>query len=348
MHKTLLLDFTHTELQQWVQDCGEPHYRAGQLLDWLYKKHAARVEELSNLPKSWRDYLSQSVELTPFRASSTQRSQDGTRKTLFYLHDGLAIESVQILMKAHYTLCISTQVGCPVNCDFCLTGRQGFMRNLTSGEILGQILAAQRNLSEGERISNIVLMGMGEPLLNYTHTMKAIRMMLAEEGLHFSNRKITLSTAGIIPGIQRLGQEDFTINLAVSLNASTDAIRSHIMPINQTYPLESLLDACRAFPLPERRRITFEYVLLDGINDKPEHARTLSKILRGIRCKINLIPYNATPGSPYQSSSEVRILAFQDILTQRGYSAFIRVSKGSDISAACGQLRGQVQAGVAE
>ena len=343
MHKTLLLDFTQTELQQWVRDSGEPPYRARQLLDWLYKKYAIRVEELSNLPTAWRERLERLAELTPFTASSTQRSQDGTQKTLFQLHDGLSIESVRIVMKEHFTLCISTQAGCAVDCDFCLTGKQGFTRNLTSGEILGQILAAQRGLNAGERISNIVLMGMGEPLLNYANTVKAIRMMLAEEGLNFSNRKITLSTAGIIPGIQRLGQEDFSINLAISLNAPTDEIRSRIMPINQTYSLGALLDACRAFPLSERRRITFEYILLDGINDAPDHARALARILRGIRCKLNLIPYNASPDSPYLPSSETRTLTFQSILSQHDYSVFIRASKGRDISAACGQLRGSRQ-----
>jgi 23S rRNA (adenine2503-C2)-methyltransferase len=345
MNKTLLLDFDSIELQEWVRASGEPTYRARQLLDWLYKKHAVSVEELSNLPLNWRERLARSVELTPFAASSSQQAQDGTKKYLFQLHDGESIESVRIPMKEHYTLCISTQVGCAVNCDFCLTGQQGFTRNLTSGEILGQILHVQRELSSDDRISNIVLMGMGEPLLNYQHTVKAIRMMLAEEGLNFSNRKITLSTAGIIPGIQQLGREEFTINLAISLNAPTDDIRSRLMPINRTYPLAKLLDACRAYPLPERRRITFEYILLYDINDAPEHAKILTKILQGIRCKINLIPYNATSDNPYRSSPEKRILAFQEILSQHGYSAFIRASKGRDISAACGQLRGHRQAG---
>jgi 23S rRNA (adenine2503-C2)-methyltransferase len=345
MDKTLLLDFDNTELQEWVRTSGEPPYRARQLLDWLYKKYAVSVEELSNLPMDWREQLAQSVELTPFTASSFQRSQDGTQKYLFQLHDGESIESVRIPMKEHYTLCISTQAGCAVNCDFCLPGERGFTRNLTSGEILGQILHVQRELSSGARISNIVLMGMGEPLLNYQHTVKAIRMMLAEEGLNFSNRKITLSTAGIIPGIRQLGRENFTINLAVSLNAPTDDIRSRLMPINRTYPIARLLNACRAYPLPERRRITFEYILLHNINDATEHAKILTNILQGIRCKINLIPYNSTPDSPYRPSSEERILAFQEILSQHGYSAFIRASKGRDISAACGQLRGHRQAG---
>lgn len=342
MPKLLLLDLPFSELEAWVLASGEPRYRARQLADWLYKKSAATVDELTNLPAAWRDHLSNTALLTPFTDAATHISHDGTRKFLFRLHDGASIESVCIPMKAHWTLCVSTQVGCAVKCAFCITGQQGFTRHLSAGEIVGQILAVQRALSESDRITNIVLMGMGEPLLNYASTVAAIRTMLAEEGLHISNRKITLSTAGIIPGIQRLGREDFTINLAVSLNAPTDAIRSRMMPINRTYPLQRLLDACRAFPLPERRRITFEYILLRGINDAPDHARTLSAILQGIRCKINLIPYNAVPGSPYQASSDEGILAFQNILAQRGYSAFIRASKGSDIAAACGQLRGSL------
>jgi 23S rRNA (adenine2503-C2)-methyltransferase len=212
---------------------------------------------------------------------------------------------------------------------------------LSSGEILGQILAVQRELSTEERISNIVLMGMGEPLLNYDHTVQAIRMMLAEEGLNFSNRKITLSTAGIVPGIRRLGHEDFTINLAVSLNAPNDGLRSQLMPVNTTYPLHQLLHACRSYPLPERRRITFEYILFENLNDTPDHAVRLTNILRGIRCKINLIPFNATEEISYSPSAEDRILEFQNILLRHDYSAFIRASKGADISAACGQLRGQ-------
>ena len=214
-------------------------------------------------------------------------------------------------------------------------------RNLRPGEILGQVLAVRRDLAGASRISNIVFMGMGEPLRNYAHTVKAIRMLLAAEGLHFSNRKITLSTAGVIPGIVQLGQEDFTINLAISLNAPTDELRSQLMPINRTYPLAQLLQACRAYPLPERRRITFEYVLLDHVNDAPEHAAALAKMLRGIPSKINLIPLNMTSGAAYAPPPENRMLAFQQILLQHDYATFIRASKGADISAACGQLSGQ-------
>jgi 23S rRNA (adenine2503-C2)-methyltransferase len=338
MKKDLLLDKDVAEMDEFVRSSGEPQYRTGQLLEWIYKKDAVSFDEMTNLSKKWRGILQESACLSPFRSFFVQSAADGTRKYLFELHDNLSVESVCIPMKEHFTLCISTQVGCALGCVFCLTGKQGFSRNLSSGEILGQILTVRRELSSERRISNIVLMGMGEPLLNYEQTIKAIRMMLAEDGLDFSNRKITLSTAGVIPGIVKLGQEDFMINLAISLNAPTDELRSELMPINKTYPLPRLLEVCRSYPLPERRRITFEYVLLDDINDAPEHAVTLANILRGIRCKINLIPLNVTADSPYNPSPEDKILRFQDILLQRDYSTFIRESKGSDISAACGQL----------
>ncbi len=341
MKKKLLLDKDVAELDEFVRASGEPQYRARQLLDWMYKKLAMSFDEMTDIPQKWREVLRESVNLTPFKSFSLQLSVDGTRKYLFELHDGAYIESVCIPMKEHFTLCLSTQVGCALNCGFCLTGKRGFLRNLSSGEILGQILAVQRDLSLKKRISNIVLMGMGEPLLNYDQTIKAIRMILSEEGLNFSNRKITLSTAGIIPGIMKLGQEDFTINLAISLNAPTDELRSELMPINTTYPLHQLLQVCRSYPLPERRRITFEYILLNNINDSPYHAVTLAKLLRGIRCKINLIPLNSTTEIPYVPSSEDKILMFQDILLHHDYSTFIRASKGVDISAACGQLRGE-------
>lgn len=339
--KELLLDKSIQELYAFVQAAGQPQYRARQLVEWIYKKRAASFDAMSNLSKTWRAELQTVSDVTPFVSQLSELSRDGTRKYLFQLRDGLFIESVCIPMKETFTLCISTQVGCALRCAFCLTGKQGFSRNLTAGEILGQILAVQRELAPAHRVSNIVLMGMGEPFLNYTQTIKAIAMMLAEEGLNLSNRRITLSTAGIIPGIQQFGQEAFTINLAVSLNAPTDELRSQLMPINQTYPLSDLLAACRSYPLEERRRITFEYILFDHLNDTPEHAALLAKMLQGIRCKINLIPLNPTSATPYQPSSEERILAFQNILIHHNYSVFIRASKGADISAACGQLRGQ-------
>lgn len=343
MEKELLLNKDVTEMREFARACGQPDYRAQQLIEWIYQKQAVSFDEMTNLPKAWRQELAGSTLLTPFTSSSMQISADQTRKYLFELHDGLYIESVCIPMKENFTLCISTQVGCALQCAFCLTGKQGFSRNLSAGDILGQILAVQRDTPPGSRISNIVLMGMGEPLLNYEETVKAIRMMLAEDGLNFSNRKITLSTAGVVPGIIKLGQENFTINLAVSLNAPTDTLRSQLMPINRTYPLKELLQACRDYPLPERRRITFEYIMFDQLNDTAEHARELAALLRGVRCKINLIPLNATPNIPFIPSSEEKILAFQKILLKQDYSTFIRASKGADILAACGQLSGKCQ-----
>lgn len=342
MSKELLVDKNLEEMQEFVEISGQPVYRVRQLLEWIYKKRVLSFEELTTLPKTWRKELQERYWLSPFRSFSVQISADQTRKYLFELHDGTHIESVCIPMKEHFTLCISTQVGCPLQCAFCLTGKQGFVRNLTAGEILGQILVVQRENLSDRRISNLVLMGMGEPLLNYEQTVKAIRMMLSEEGLNFSNRKITLSTAGIVPGIIKLGHEDFTINLAISLNAPTDDLRSQIMPINNRYPLQQLLQACRSYPLPERRRITFEYILLDKINDSLGYARALARLLQGIRCKINLIPLNPISETPFAPSSEETILAFQNVLLEQGYSTFIRASKGADISAACGQLRGCV------
>ena len=319
-------------------------YRAQQLLEWIYARRVQSFDEMSNLPKHWRIWLEEHAQVNPFCSYSVQESSDRTRKYLFELHDGRYIESVCIPMKEHFTLCISSQVGCALKCAFCLTGRQGFIRQLHAGEILGQILTVQRELATAEsRISNIVFMGMGEPLLNYEEIVKAVRVMLAEEGLNLSNRKITLSTAGIVPGMQRLGREDFLINLAVSLNAPNDDIRSQLMPINKRYPLAQLLQACRDFPLPERRRITFEYILLNQLNDTIEHADQVAQMLRGIRCKINLIPFNATAETRFQTSTEERVFAFQERLLTHGYSTFIRASKGADISAACGQLSGQRQ-----
>ncbi len=343
MEKELLLDKNFGEMQEFVKAAGQPAYRVRQLFEWMYKQRASSFDELTNIPQVWRTELRETSSLSPFKSFSVQVSADRTRKYLFELHDGLHIESVCIQMAEYFTLCISTQAGCALQCIFCLTGKQGFSRNLSSGEILGQILAVQRENPSDIRISNIVLMGMGEPLLNYKQSVKAIRMMLAENGFNFSNRKITLSTVGIVPGIIKLGQEDFTINLAVSLNAPTDKLRSQLMPVNETYSLSQLLQACRSYRLPERRRITFEYILIHKINDSPDHARTLAGLLRGIRCKINLIPLNQTPETPFVSSYQETILAFQNLLTEQGYSAFIRASRGPDILAACGQLRGRAR-----
>jgi 23S rRNA (adenine2503-C2)-methyltransferase len=255
------------------------------------------------------------------------------------LGDGEEIESVLIPDEDRLTACISTQAGCPLACRFCLTGLMGMRRNLTTAEIVGEILTLQDSLASGERISNIVLMGMGEPLLNFPAVERALRILCDEHGANFSPRRVTLSTAGHVPGIQKLAASDLAVNLAVSLSATTDAVRDQLMPINRRWPIAELLKACRAYPLPNRRRLTFEYVMLDGVNDTTEDATRLVRLLRGIRCKINLIPFNATPDLPDRPSPRDRIEAFQQILCDAHLTATIRESRGRDIAAACGMLR---------
>ncbi len=264
---------------------------------------------------------------------------DGTRKWLLEMEDGLRIETVLIPEEDHWTQCISTQVGCAMGCTFCRTARMGFKRSLSTWEILEQVSLARRTFREG-RIRNVVLMGMGEPLANYESVVRALRLMLLPEGLSLSRRRITLSTCGLIPEMKRLVEEGLGIKLAVSLNAPTDEIRNRLMPINRRYPLKALLSACRGLGLPNRERITFEYVLFGGLNDAPIHARMLASLLRGIRCKVNLIPYNPFPGSTHQRPQEGDVLRFQRILISFNYTATIRWSRGTDILAACGQLAG--------
>jgi 23S rRNA (adenine2503-C2)-methyltransferase len=265
----------------------------------------------------------------------------GTKKFLFQLKDGNRIESVLIPDKSRLTLCVSTQVGCAFGCRFCLTGKMGWKRNLTISEILNQILAVRETLKERASITNIVLMGMGEPLANYSNTLHAIELMTNPDAFKFSSRRVTLSTVGLLPELERLSKEKNSLRLAISLNAANEETRSHLMPINRRYPLRKLLEACRNFPLRPRTRITFEYVLVDGINDSPQDAKKLVKILRGIPSKVNLIPLNEAPGIPFKRPSEEKVRAFQDILMKGGFTAIVRASKGVEISAACGQLQGK-------
>lgn len=336
--KESILNLEEFALKEVVRSRGEPEYRAVQILDWIYQKKVASFAEMTNLPIRLRDFLSTYYEIDPLRLLDCQESLDGTVKFLFGLGDDKKIESVLIPMDHNLTLCISTQVGCPLDCKFCLTGVMGYTRNLTAGEIAGQVLFVQRWLSPERRISNVVFMGMGEPLVNYQNTVTAIRILLSEKGLNLSNRKITVSTVGIVPGIQKLGQEEFMVNLAISLHAPSNELRTKLMPVNKKYPLEVLLKTCQEYPLPKRRRITFEYVLLKGVNDKPAHATELAKVLKGLRCKINLLPFNEAEELPYERPSDREVLQFQKILIEQGYSVFIRTSRGRDILAACGQL----------
>ena len=295
---------------------------------------------MTNLSKMFRQELSRISFVSSLSPLQVEKSKDGTQKFLFGLEDGNKIESVLIPEKKRLTLCISTQAGCAMGCQFCLTGKRGLKRNLTTAEIVNQILAVRETLPDKTSITNIVLMGMGEPLANYGNVLKAIELMTHPEAFKFSSRRVTLSTVGLLPELKQLAQEKIRFRLAVSLNASTEETRSRLMPINLRHPLKKLLELFRKYPLPPRARITFEYVLLEGENDSFEDAKRLLKLLKWIPSKINLIPLNEAPGIPYKKPSEERVRQFQEILMEGGLTAVIRTSKGADISAACGQLQG--------
>lgn len=340
MRKIDLRNLVLVETEDLAETLGLERYRGRQIFHWVYGKAAGSIERMTDLSKEARNLLSRKAYVSKLTEIKRQQSIDGTVKFLFaLLEDGHRIESVLIPEEDRLTLCISTQVGCGMGCTFCLTGKGGLVRNLKSSEIVNQVLTVQGSLPPEQRLTNIVIMGMGEPLANYNSTIKAIEILSHPLGPAFGARRITLSTSGLIPQIKRLGQSGLNINLAISLNASTDGQRNLIMPINKKYPLAKLLAACREYPLKQRRMLSFEYVLIDGINSSAEDAKGVAKLLKGIRCKINLIPFNAFPGSPYKRPSEKSVLRFQEILAENHYSIFIRKSRGADILAACGQLR---------
>ncbi len=328
------------ELETFISRFGKEKYRARQIMKWLYQSNAGSFEDMTDLSRTFRHEIHDAARITLPEIVRTQVSKDGTKKILFGLEDGLFIESVLIPGKNHWTVCVSTQVGCQMGCAFCMTGRQGFRRNLLPSEITGQITGLRSGMPEGENIKNIVMMGMGEPLANYDNTVKAIRIITSEIGLGFSHRKVTISTCGIAPMIEQLGK-DICVNLAISLNAPDDITRSYLMPINKKYPVETLLDACRNYPMPGRRMLTFEYILIAGINSSANSAEKLARLLRGMRCKLNLIAFNEFPGSTFRGPALDELRAFQQVLLDHHYTAIIRASKGSDILAACGQLSGQ-------
>ncbi|MBV5306222.1 MAG: 23S rRNA (adenine(2503)-C(2))-methyltransferase RlmN [Desulfobulbaceae bacterium] len=343
--KTDLRNLTQEEITRYVESLGQPAFRGRQIMSWLYRPGITQFSEMTDLAKEFRKVLSDNARISRFTDPVLECSTDGCVKFGFTLDDGRIIESVLIPEPDRNTLCVSSQVGCAMNCSFCLTATMGFIRNLIPSEIVGQVCAADeflRSQPEGERIgpervTNVVVMGMGEPLNNLDNLLKALSILTEQRGLDLTNRRITVSTCGIVPKMRHLG-ENSDANLAISLHATNDATRSRLMPINDRYPLEMLLAACRDFPMPKRKRIMFEYILFKGINDSDACARELAKKLREIPCKINLIPYNESPGLPYESTPMPRILAFQKILMDANYSVFIRSSRGSDISAACGQL----------
>lgn len=335
--KPNIKDLSLEEMEGWLGQRREPSYRAGQIRRWLFQKGATSFAEMTNLSVRLRDELQDGFSISRLQVLRDSLSRDGTRKFLFGLADALSIESVLIPERTRITLCVSTQAGCGFGCAFCATALMGLKRSLSASEILDQILEARRPVAD-QRITHVVLMGMGEPLANYSETVKALEVMTdASGGIGISPRRVTLSTVGLVPQIKKL-MEETRVNLAVSLHAATDELRSRLMPVNRKYPLGELIDCCRSLPIPKRRRITFEYVLLRGVNHSPEDARRLSRLLSAVRCKINLIPFNPHPESPYQSPTQDEIQQFQNALRSRGHQVNVREPRGDDIQAACGQL----------
>ncbi len=344
-----LLDFDLPALRRWFTDeLGEKPFRAQQVFQWLHQHGVDDFAAMTNISKALRAKLAEVAEVRMPEPVLAQPSADGTRKWLLRLDDGQCIETVFIPEAGRGTLCISSQVGCALDCRFCATARQGFNRNLTTAEIVGQLRLAKRALEDPYNdprvITNVVFMGMGEPLANFDHVVTALRVLLDDHAYGLSKRRVTVSTSGLVPALDRLGAA-VDVALAVSLHAPNDALRDRLVPINRKYPIDELLAACRRFldRKQQRDRITFEYVMIDGVNDRPEHARELARRLQGIPAKVNLIPFNPFPGSPYRRSPPQAIDRFRDELYRRGLNTITRRTRGDDIDAACGQLAGRVR-----
>lgn len=337
-----LLGLDRDALQAYFVSIGEKPFRASQLLQWMHQRNVIDFDHMTNLSKALRSKLRETTEIRMPEVVDEQISRDGTRKWLLQLSCGNRIESVFIPEQERNTLCVSSQAGCALNCSFCSTARQGYNRNLDSAEIISQLWLAEQLIGEQQRISNVVLMGMGEPLLNYDNVVKAMNLMRDDFSFGLSKRRVTLSTAGVVPGIDRLA-DDCDVALAVSLHASTNQTRDELVPINRKYPIQQLLDACiRYIGDHKRRKVTFEYVMLDGVNDSIEDARRLARLLQSVPSKVNLIPFNPFPGAPYRCSSRQAIERFQDVLMHKGIVTITRKTRGEDIDAACGQLVGDV------
>ena len=334
-----LLSLELSELEARVVSMGEPRFRAGQIFRWIHQKGLVRVEQMGNLPRPLRNRLAADLAPYPVHLERTLHSRDGTRKYLFRLRDGKTIESVLIPEGKRLTLCLSTQVGCSMGCLFCRTGSMGLKRNLKAGEILGQHYAVRSTLEADRAVTHLVFMGMGEPLDNLDETVKALKILSHPLGCGISPRRLTVSTVGIPGKLEKLIQE-IPVSLTISLNASDSETRSRLMPINRKHPMADVLNTLRSLPLANRRRFTIAYVAIRGINDSPEDARRLVRVLHGIRCKVNLIPFNPFPGTDLEIPEESRMLAFQALLRSKGLSAHIRESRGRDILGACGQLSG--------
>jgi len=317
---------------------GHHRFHAGQIFRWLYHRGVTDPAVMTDLSRDLRTALANSFTLSTPEVVQREKSVDGTEKFLLRLADGRTIESVFIPDTPSMTFCISTQVGCAMACAFCLTGKMGLVRNVTAGEIVGQVRVLVDALNMRDTRFNIVLMGMGEPLHNYDETMKALRILADENGFAMSPRRITLSTVGLLPALEKLAKEPVMPNLAISLHAPTDRLRGELVPINKKYGVSDIIDACKRFPLKRRSRITFEYVLLAGVNDRPEDARRLAKLLAGVKSKVNLIPLNAAAGIPFERPSDEAIDRFAQILADHHLTVSVRKSRGRDIRAACGQL----------
>lgn len=326
------------DLEQLFVERGWERFRARQVFSWIYKNGVTDIDAMTNLPRDLRAALATEARISTPRLASRERSTDGTEKFLLALGDGRHIESVFIPDTPAMTFCISTQVGCAMACAFCLTGKMGLVRNLTAGEIAGQVRVLAGALDLRDKPFNIVLMGMGEPLHNYEAVMKAMSILCDGHGFHLPPRRVTLSTVGLLPALERLGQEALMPNLAISLHAPTDEQRGALVPINRKYGVDEIIDACRRFPVRKRDRITFEYVMLAGVNDAPEDARRLARLLAGVKGKVNLIPLNAAAGIPFERPSDEVVDRFARILSERDVTVSVRKSRGRDIRAACGQL----------
>jgi 23S rRNA (adenine2503-C2)-methyltransferase len=317
---------------------GHERFRARQLFGWLYKRGVSAIDAMTDLPRELRTSLANEFTLSTPTIVARETSIDGTEKFLLKLADGRQIESVYIPDTPAMTFCLSTQVGCAMACAFCLTGRMGLVRNLTGGEIVGQVRVLAAALGFQQTAFNLVLMGMGEPLHNYDETMKALRILCDPDGFAIPPRRITLSTVGLLPQLERLAREPIMPNLAISLHAPTDVQRGELVPINRKYGIEEIIAACKRFPVRKRSRITFEYVLLANVNDRPEDARRLARLLRGVKAKVNLIPLNAAVGIPFERPSDETIDGFARIVAEHDVDVSVRKSRGRDIRAACGQL----------
>jgi len=368
-----LLGMNEAELSALMAELGEKPFRARQLFDAIYRRRLTSFAAMTDLPVRLREQLAAHAAVTRTRIKNIFTSSDGTRRFLLELGDGREVEAVFMPEARRDTICISSQVGCPLACDFCMTGVLGLKRNMTAGEIVSQIIVALnevygegalpvketgitkvgRDIAGREKVResrderhplNVVMMGMGEPLLNYDAVMRAVRLFADEKGLAIPPRRVTLSTAGIVPRIDELAKETLRPRLAISLTAANDELRDRLFPINRKYPLAELMAACRRFPLTDRERLTFEYVMLDQVNDSDRDARALVRLLNGIRAKVNLIPHNPAPELPYRATPLSRIMAFQKILTAAGVLSFIRRPRGQDIAAACGQLAARHEA----